>query len=559
MSYLVLARKWRPQTFEDVVGQTATTRALTSALSSGRVAHAFLFAGPRGVGKTTAARVLAKALNCDRGPGPQPCNSCTNCEEITSGRSVDVLEIDGASNTGVDDVRELRERVKYLPARARYKVLIIDEVHMLSGNAFNALLKTLEEPPAHVIFVFATTEPHKIPATVLSRVQRYDFRRIPYALVMSRLAEICRAEAVEAAEGALAVIACEADGSMRDALSLLDQAWSSASQGRLVEAEVAEALGVVDRTTLLGLGRALLGRDVRACLRLLDQAFARGYDVRHFASALLGLLRDLAVAKVAGAEASFDRPDHEVREMQALVGPHDAAGIYRLFDTLARAFDEIARADYPKLLLEMTLLKMASQEPLRSLAEAIAQLQALERRLGAGGGREGEGAPPGPGGPGPSTPERTGMLAAEATAPAPPVSGGEPRAVWREIIREVGRRRRSLAAVFEAGRLLALGPDEVRVAFGEPFLLERASERESLAVLTTVCREALGAQARVQVVPLPAHAGEAPVSLAEESRRQAAEERESKRQGLAEHPHVQAARDLLGARLLEVRVEAMDE
>src|SRR5262245_48859655 len=244
MSYLVLARKWRPQTFDEVVGQEHVTRTLRNALSSGRVAHAFLFTGPRGVGKTTTARVLAKALNCEHGPTPDPCNRCNNCTEITAGRAIDVLEIDGASHTGVDHIRDLTEGVQYRPAKSRFRIVIIDEVHMLSNAAFNALLKTLEEPPPHVKFIFATTEAHKILQTILSRCQRYDFKRIPLRELMQRLKTIVEREGLQADEVGLALLAREADGSLRDAESLLDQvaAWG----GTITEQTVRDSLGVAD-------------------------------------------------------------------------------------------------------------------------------------------------------------------------------------------------------------------------------------------------------------------------------------------------------------------------
>jgi DNA polymerase-3 subunit gamma/tau len=570
LSYLVLARKWRPQTFDEVVGQEAATRALSFALESGRIAHAFLFTGPRGVGKTTAARILAKALNCEKGPGPRPCNACAACDEITQGRSVDVLEIDGASNTGVDDVRELREKLKYLPARGRYKILIIDEVHMLSTNAFNALLKSLEEPPAHVVFVFATTEPHKIPATVLSRVQRYDFRRIPYLRVLQRLQEICAAEGVEADEGALAVIAREADGSMRDGLSLLDQAWSAAAGGALEEGPVAQALGVVDRATLFGLSRALLSRDARECLRHVDEVFQRGHDVRHFASAVLAMLRDLAVAKVVGDDALLDRGDRDVEEMRALVQPHEAATIFRLFDTLAKSFDEIARAPYPKLLLEMTILKMATAEPLRPIAEALAKLETLERRLGGArieAPRVRLEAPRVVVAPVARDEEAPGTPALHVPAAPPPAQDGsveEPRplgdsqAVWRDILSRLRERRRPLAAVFEQGSLLSLSPDEVVVGFAEPFLLEKAQAAESLAFLMDAAREILGGEAKVRAVAYEGGAG-ASLSVAEAERKRVAQARDERRRGLAEHPNVVAAQEVLEAKLVEVRDTAAEE
>src|SRR6476661_4802656 len=223
MSYLVLARKWRPQTFDDMTGQEHVVRTVANAIKMNRVAHAYLFFGPRGVGKTTAARLLAKALNCEQGPTASPCGTCRACTEIASGTSVDVAEIDGASNNGVENVREIRENAKYLPQRDRHKIYIIDEVHMLSGAAFNALLKTLEEPPGHVKFIFATTEPHKLPDTILSRCQRHDFRRIPADRMLERLKEICDAEGAKITDRSLALVVRQSEGGMRDALSILDQ------------------------------------------------------------------------------------------------------------------------------------------------------------------------------------------------------------------------------------------------------------------------------------------------------------------------------------------------
>ncbi|MGD8717099.1 MAG: DNA polymerase III subunit gamma/tau, partial [Desulfobacterales bacterium] len=252
MSYLVLARKYRPQTFDQVVEQTHITQTLSNAISSGRVAHAILFSGPRGTGKTTVARILAKALNCKEAPTPVPCNDCRSCVEITTGHAVDVFEIDGASNNSVDQIRDLRDNIKYMPAHSPYKIYIIDEVHMLSMAAFNALLKTLEEPPPHVMFMFATTEPHKIPITILSRCQRHDFRRISLNSIEKQMASICQQESYAIAEESLGLIAQEASGSMRDALSLLDQVLSC-SQGAIDHQQVTDILGVVDRKIIFSL------------------------------------------------------------------------------------------------------------------------------------------------------------------------------------------------------------------------------------------------------------------------------------------------------------------
>src|SRR5262245_16257684 len=294
MSYLVLARKYRPQSFDEIVGQEHVTQTLQNAIRQGRIHHAFLFTGARGVGKTTAARILAKALSCDQAPTATPCNVCEACKEITNGSSVDVQEIDAASNNGVDNIRDLRESIRYAPVRGKKKVYILDEVHMLSGGAWNALLKTLEEPPPHAVFVFATTDPHKLPATILSRVQRYDFKLVPTRRIVEHVGAILDAEKIAHEPGALMLVARESGGSVRDALSLLDQVIASSGAG-LSESSVADVLGVADRGLLGALGRSVLERDAEKALGLVDAAFTRGYDLPQLAQAFLGHLRDLVV------------------------------------------------------------------------------------------------------------------------------------------------------------------------------------------------------------------------------------------------------------------------
>src|SRR5688572_12906102 len=286
MSYTVLARKYRPQTFDDLVGQEHVTRTLGNAIASGRIAHAFLFTGVRGVGKTTTARILSKALNCVNGPTPKPCNQCDQCREITAGVDMDVLEMDGASNNSVEDVRRLQESIPYRPARDRFKVVIVDEVHMLSTGAFNAFLKTLEEPPAHVKFIFATTEIHKVPVTIRSRCQRYDFRLIPQTVVAARVREILAAEGITADDAAVAIVAREAAGSMRDALTILDQVVAF-SGSELRGVEVAEALGIADRARVFEAVRGVLGGDAAAALRVVDEMAQRGVDMLNFGKQIL--------------------------------------------------------------------------------------------------------------------------------------------------------------------------------------------------------------------------------------------------------------------------------
>ena len=381
MSYLVLARKWRPTTFDEVVGQGHVTRTLKNAITTGRVAHALLFTGSRGVGKTSCARILAKALNCDQGPTVTPCGVCTSCVEITEGRSVDVFEIDGASNNSVEQIREIREAVKFVSSRGKRKLYIIDEVHMLSTAAFNALLKTLEEPPAHVLFVFATTEPHKIPDTIVSRCQRYDFKRIPERAIVDALAGITEAEGLAVEAAALHHIAREAQGGMRDSLSLLDQVIAF-SGTRITEAAVRDVLGIADRRILTDLTAAVLAGDGQGALAVVDELFRFGLDLQKFAAEFVQFLRDLMVIKVCAEPARLvDVPPEELATCARLVADVAPARIHRLFNALMRGAEEVARSPFPKLVFEMTLLRLCEQGPTLPLAEVLAGLARLEGRL----------------------------------------------------------------------------------------------------------------------------------------------------------------------------------
>ncbi|MGA9526325.1 MAG: DNA polymerase III subunit gamma/tau [Myxococcaceae bacterium] len=375
MSYLVLARKWRPQTFQDMTGQEHVVRTIANAIKGDRVAHAYLFCGPRGVGKTTAARLLAKALNCEQGPTAQPCGTCRACVEITQGTSVDVAEIDGASNNGVENVREIREAARYLPQRDRHKIYIIDEVHMLSTAAFNALLKTLEEPPGHVKFIFATTEPHKLPDTILSRCQRHNFRRVPVADMTRRLVEICDAEGLRLSDRSLALIVRQSDGGMRDALSLLDQVLSACGS-EPDDAAVSEALGAIDRTAVHALAEALVRRDARTMLTAVEDVFNKGIDLKRLAEELALQLRHLVVARTLG-EAPGELAESEQKAVLALSKEADAAQLSRLFDVVHGSVREVAGAAQPRLALEMALLKAIQLAPAASIPDLLARVEKL--------------------------------------------------------------------------------------------------------------------------------------------------------------------------------------
>lgn len=368
MSYQVIARKWRPQSFTDVVGQNHITQTLTNALNNGRLPHALLFTGPRGTGKTSSARILAKALRCPNAVGFVPCNNCDSCKEIASGSSVDVMEIDGASNNGVDAIRELRDTVAFMPSSGKYKIYIIDEVHMLSTSAFNALLKTLEEPPPHVIFIMATTEVHKIPQTILSRCQRFDFRRISTRQITERLKMICDADGVSAEEEALWVIARQGDGSMRDSQSLLDQVITFAN-GPLTRANVVEILGLTDRTLLFEAVNALIDRNSQAILSVLEKISAAGFEPHLFSQDLLETIRNLLLVKVSQAQAAqmLEMPESEIQTLNEMSQRLSEEDIHMLFDMALKGGNDIPRAQDPRIVLEVTLLRMASAPKLVDL------------------------------------------------------------------------------------------------------------------------------------------------------------------------------------------------
>lgn len=374
LSYQVIARKWRSQSFDQLVGQSHVTTTLQNALKNNRLPHALLFTGPRGTGKTSSARILAKALRCPNSKNFVPCNQCSDCEEISLSRSPNVIEIDGASNNGVDAIRELRDTVAYSPSSGKYKIYIIDEVHMLSTSAFNALLKTLEEPPDHVIFIMATTEVHKIPQTILSRCQRFDFRRIATRMIADRLKLICESDKIAADSEALWMIARQGDGSMRDAQSLLDQVITFAN-GPLTKNNVIEILGLTDHSLLLEVISKLVSRDARGILSSLQKIALAGYEPSLFAADLLENIRHLLLIKISQQSEVSDStlielPDSEVRFLQDLGQSLSEEDIHLLFDMMLKGASDIGRAGDPRTVMEMVLLRMAS-------APRVASLQSL--------------------------------------------------------------------------------------------------------------------------------------------------------------------------------------
>ncbi len=469
MSYQVIARKYRPQRFEDVVGQEHVTQTLANAIRSGRIAHAYLFCGPRGTGKTTVARIFAKALNCTGGPKADFDDADPRCREIAEGRSLDVLEIDGASNNGVEQVRELRDTARFAPASSKFKIYIIDEVHMLSTAAFNALLKTLEEPPAHVKFLFATTDPEKVLPTILSRCQRFDLRRIPTALIVRHLGMIAGQEGVTIDDAALHGIARGADGGMRDAESTLDQLISFCGD-RIEESDVLSMFGLAARGQLLALSRALLSQDASAVLRELDGLVRSGKDLGRLLSDLLHHFRNLMVFQVTGGDLSLlEVSEAEAAELRTQGGMASAEAVGRMLEVLTLAEGRLRDAAVRKIFLEVTLMKAMHARNAVSLDAVLRQLQQLRQDggggavapAGAGGVAGSASAPTSARGPAPASvaavvakpavesavaaaevPVRSASRAAGSAAPAPVVAAGsgpvEPGKLWEQILATAG-------------------------------------------------------------------------------------------------------------------------
>ncbi len=384
MAYEVLARKWRPQQFSDVVGQEHVTKTLTNAIETDRVAHAYIFVGSRGTGKTTSARILAKALNCMEGPTPTPCDQCDSCREIVAGNSLDVIEIDGASNNGVEQVRELRDNARYSPARGPYKIYIIDEVHMLSTAAFNALLKTLEEPPSHVKFIFATTDVHKVLPTILSRCQRFDLRRISVQDIVDRLRKGCAEEGITISEDALLAIARGAEGGLRDAESALDQIISF--RGKAIEEEdVLAVFGLVSRSVLEGLTTAILQSDVPKIIKIVSVMDQSGKDLQRVVMELLESFRNLLVVLYAGTGVSaLELPEAQLQFYQTQAPNTEAGRVLRIIDSLIETDARMRYALSKRTLLETGLIRCSRAAETATLNELLKQVGELKKNFKSG-------------------------------------------------------------------------------------------------------------------------------------------------------------------------------
>ncbi len=382
MSYLVLARKWRPQNFEDVIGQEPVVRTLKNALKKDRVAHAMIFSGVRGVGKTTLARIMAKALNCQTPDIEPPCNTCDSCHDITSGNAIDLHEIDGASNRGIQEIRELKENIRFFPVRGRYKIIIIDEVHMLTTEAFNALLKTLEEPPEHVFFMFATTELHKVPITILSRCQRYELKRIPSSQLVAFLKKIAQAEQVDISDRAIEMIVREAEGSVRDGLSLLDQIFSFGGD-QVTDEDVIQVLGLVDSQVIEQQAKALLSGDPAKSLEILDRSFTAGLDLKRFTNDLLSYFRALLICKSgAKSEELLDLSDREFAVLREIASDHSFETLYQYFHLLVKGIENMQYSAHPRMVLEMAFINAIQAGDVVPVTELLKKLDPLLQGVG---------------------------------------------------------------------------------------------------------------------------------------------------------------------------------
>lgn len=560
MSYLVLARKYRPKTFDEVVGQETVTRTMRNALASGRIGHAFLLSGARGVGKTTTARILARALNCSKGDGPtpDPCGACPACVEIAAGTCLDVQEIDGATHNGVEQVRELRESARYNPARDRFKIWIIDEVHMLSTGAFNALLKTLEEPPPRVKFIFATTEYHKIPDTILSRCQQYDFRMIPARELLAHLREVAAAETIEVSDEALARIARAAEGSARDALSLFDQVLSFSGQ-KVKDEDISALLGLVDRELLLAASRAISAGDTVGILELVERLSDHGADYRNFLRELVLHFREILLVKAApGDSGLLSQVVPEERErLKPLAAAFSEEDLLRVFEVFTKLEQDMRLAQDPRVTLELALMKAAQLQRLMPFAELVDRLE----RMAGGAPLPPRAAAPAPmpqpartPAPMPAAPSRSAPAPAPprveapkspAAPPAPAPSNGVP----------AGNPAALLAAMMEHAQARPSLAQPLRTASvreeGGVLVVQVAADFAAMALHNQEEYQKLAQKAAGRAVKVRIEGAVPPPEAARESERRQKMIDEASRE-----PAVQEALDLFNGKVVDVRGKA---
>jgi DNA polymerase-3 subunit gamma/tau len=550
MSYLVLARKYRPQAFDRVIEQDHVTRTLSNAISANRVAHAVLFAGPRGTGKTTVARILAKAMNCQAGPTPTPCNECRSCREITSGNAVDVFEIDGASNNSVDQVRELRDHIKYMPAHSMYKIYIIDEVHMLSMQAFNALLKTLEEPPPHVMFIFATTEPQKIPITILSRCQRHDFRRLSLKSMIEHMAYICQEEDFEMPQESLLLIGREATGSMRDALSLLDQVLSC-FKGSVSHDQVLEILGVMDRKYVSDLCNTILRGDIAVILDVLDDCYHRGYDLKKLYANLLEHLRNLLIVKMGqNVDKLVDLPANELAQMAEQIREVPFAVLNQIFDQFFREEAFIRLSSDPRLALEMAFIRLDQMKPALPIDVLIDKLDSLRQEIKnskeGGLAEQKSDMKPGPLAPGQQREDE--HLDSEPQQPAEADETLDDLvATWSRLYEIIAQKNPSLGASLSKCRLKQISDNHIEIEVRDNgFTLNMLQREKNMTVLKKISNAYFGAEKDIMLTSPSGQDDQDPKKKSQNSR--------ILKQKALGHPLVSDALEIFSGKLIDVKI-----
>jgi DNA polymerase III subunit gamma/tau len=586
MDYQVSARKYRPGTFDDVIGQPHVVQTLMNAVSTKRVAHAYLFSGTRGVGKTTVARIFAKALNCAQGPTSHPCDTCENCREIALGNSVDVIEIDGASNTSVDDVREIRENVKFAPFRGQFRVYIIDEVHMLSNSAFNALLKTLEEPPTHAVFIFATTEIHKIPVTILSRCQHYNFRRIARSEIVQRLQHVATQDQLTLEERSFLALARASEGSMRDALSLLDQAIAYSGKA-ISHADLELLLGAVPQELVQELIRAILTQDSPAALSSLANLLDRGHDLRAFCADVVEYIRNLLVAAVVPntteLRSLIETSEEDLNQLSSDARTVTPEQLQELLAIFIQAEDSLRFSTHPRFVMETAAVRatrLLHPRPSDSLSHRQTSPSTSHKPLGESDGhkttpsvsptRKPASQPPPPFkastverpvlSPDPSPkPIADPAAVSSATKPAP-LSPQPSTLRWELVQEEIAASFPNIAPFLEAGRFVGLEGGVVTIGFAKQATVARArlEKEENTRVISQFCERQVGSPIRVRIIELTETHPQGP-TMAQARAAKEQEHRAALFEQAKTNPTVKQALEIFGVELAEVRTIAQQE
>lgn len=547
MSYQILARKYRPQVFDDVIGQDIIIRTLTNSIEKGRVANAYMFSGPRGVGKTTVARLVAKALNCPDTKGADPCDKCSSCREIALGNNIDVLEIDGASNNGVDEIRALRENVKFSPSKGKFKIYIIDEVHMLSQGAFNALLKTLEEPPEHVKFIFATTEPHKVLPTIVSRCQRFDFKRIPPLVIKDRVEDIAEKEKIDIDEKAVLAIARASDGSLRDALVILDQMIAFSGK-KILPDDVADVLGVVKKDFIFRLADAVISKDFRESAQMLDKIISGGKDPVFIVNNLIEHFRDIMILKTAGPTLDMTFTEEEIKHIEEKSGALSLDEVLYILQNLTHCVTLMKQTMFTRAPLEITLIRLAKRGDILSLPQIIDEM--------AGGGNAPVAAPAGDydenafsTGNG-SSEERPALQAEESPEKERKSESDftQINVYWKTILQYVKEKKMSVFTFLSVAKPVALSRKKMVIGFSKnySFNKEAIEAGNNRAVVEEAVRKVTGGDTHVEFSLLEFLGENSDTSGAEEEKTE--ERRADTRKAMK--PVIEKAMDIFGGHVI---------